>query len=261
MADYKIIKFPKSRIATIDVSEIGLMKHHIVGMIEVDVTDSREKIKKYKNNIAKISFNSWLMKTISITIKEYEAVASFLKGKSKVFIFEDIDISIIIEKELEGYKIPIPLIIHKVNKKSIETINEEIIEAKNKVLTNNDIILQKKASRLEHIYYYLPKFIRNIFWRYLLNSPIFAFNKMGNVAFTSVGMMGNINGWFIPISIHPICFGIGSIIKKPIVIDNRIIIREILNLTLKIDHDVIDGADMARFIRDLCKNIKNGIGL
>jgi pyruvate/2-oxoglutarate dehydrogenase complex dihydrolipoamide acyltransferase (E2) component len=45
------------------------------------------------------------------------------------------------------------------------------------------------------------------------------------------------------------------------VIDNNIEIREMLNMSLLIDHDVIDGAQVARFISDLSGNIENGIGL
>lgn len=48
----------------------------------------------------------------------------------------------------------------------------------------------------------------------------------------------------VEISVHPICFGIGSIIREPSVIDDRIEIREILNMSVLIDHDVIDGAPM-----------------
>lgn len=84
---------------------------------------------------------------------------------------------------------------------------------------------------------------------------------MGNVAFTSLGMMSIINGWFIPISVHPICFGIGSIIKKPRVVNNTIEIREMLNVSILLDHDVIDGAQMARFIGDLSKNIEKGLNI
>lgn len=54
---------------------------------------------------------------------------------------------------------------------------------------------------------------------------------------------------------------IRSIMNKPIVIDNKIEIREILNMIILLDHDVFDGAPMARFINDLSKNIRNGIGL
>lgn len=84
---------------------------------------------------------------------------------------------------------------------------------------------------------------------------------MGNVAITSVGMLGNLKGWFIPISIHPICFGLSSITKKPIVINDKIEIREILNMSILLDHDVIDGGQMVRFISALSKNIENGVNL
>jgi pyruvate/2-oxoglutarate dehydrogenase complex dihydrolipoamide acyltransferase (E2) component len=84
---------------------------------------------------------------------------------------------------------------------------------------------------------------------------------MGNVAFTSIGMICRIDGWFIPISVHPVCFGISSIIRKPVVVGDRIEIGEILKMTVPIDHDVMDGAPMSRFISALSDNIKNGMGL
>lgn len=84
---------------------------------------------------------------------------------------------------------------------------------------------------------------------------------MGNAVVSSLGMMGKINGWFIPKSVHPVCFGIGSVIKKPAVINDEIKIREILNMTILFDHDVIDGAPMVRFLKDLTFNIENASGL
>src|SRR5574344_9031 len=262
MANYKTKVFPDSRIASIDVCEIGKHKHHIVGLLEFDVTDSRIKIRKYnKNNQTKISFNAWLIHVIGKTIKKYETAGSYLIGKNNLMIFEDINISIIVEKKLNGTKVPIPLVIEKVNEISIVSETAKISMAKNQELTQKDITLQKNAKQTERIYYLLPRFLRLLFWKYLLKHPKFAFNKMGNVAFTSIGMMGKINGWFIPISVHPICFGIGSIIKKPTVIDNEIAIREILNVSILIDHDVMDGAPMARFINELRTNIENGLSL
>jgi len=90
----------------------------------------------------------------------------------------------------------------------------------------------------------------------MLGNPRIAYKRMGNAVITSVGMMGKINGWFIHRSIHPISFGIGSIIKKPVVIDNEIKIREILNMTVLVDHDTVDGAPMVRFLNDLTKQIE-----
>ncbi|MCI1647720.1 MAG: 2-oxo acid dehydrogenase subunit E2 [Bacteroides sp.] len=262
MPEYKIHKFPKSRIATIDVCEIGKQKHHITSLIELDITNSRKKIRAYNNHSSnKISFNAWIISVIGHTIHQYETVASYLNGKDKQLIFKDINVSVIVEKSLNGQKVPFPLIIEKANNISIENISKQINDAKNQKLTDKDIVLQKKTNRFESLYYSLPGFIRRSFWRYLLKHPKIAYKKMGNVAITSIGMMGQVKGWFIPISIHPICFGLSSITKKPVVVDDKIEIREILNMSILLDHDIIDGAPMARFIRDLSKNIENGTNL
>ncbi|KUO67119.1 MAG: dehydrogenase [Lutibacter sp. BRH_c52] len=262
MTKYKIQKFPDSRIATIDVCEIGKRKHHITGLVEVDVTETRKKIREYNmGHRYKISFNAWLISAICSTIKKYETSSSYLIGKNKLIIFDDINVSIVVEKDIKGIKVPIPLIIEKANEASTEFITKQINEAKIKEFSEKDMVLHKKTRQLEKIYYSLPRFLRNYFWKFLLKHPKLAYKKMGNVAITSIGMMGKVNGWFIPISVHPICFGISSIIKKPYVIDDRIEIREMLNMSILVDHDVIDGAPMAKLIGELSMNIENGLNL
>lgn len=260
MTDYRIDLFPKSRIATNDVCAIGLRKHHVVALTEIDVTAGREKMKIYKKN-HKGSFTAWLIQVISNTIGDYENVAAYLKGKRRLMLFKDVNVSLAVEKKIRDQKVPMPVIIEKANARSIESITQQINEARDLILTEKDIVLQNKSSRLELIYYHLPGFLRRYFWKYLLSHPKLAFGKMGNVAITSLGMMGKANGWFIPISVHPVCFGIGRVVKKPVVLNDQIVIREILNMTVLMDHDVIDGAQMARFISDLSVNIENGQGL
>lgn len=84
---------------------------------------------------------------------------------------------------------------------------------------------------------------------------------MGTVIVTSVGMIGTVNGWLIPYSIHPVCFASGSIVKKPGVVNDVVVIREFLEMTILIDHDVIDGAPAARFVSRLSGLIETGYGL
>lgn len=262
MPNYKVQRFQKSRIATIDICEIGKIKHHVTSFIEVDISKSREKIRAYnKQNDNKISFLAWIISVISCTLNKHENVSSFLSSKNRLVIFDDINVSLIVEKEINGQKVPIPMIIEKADKLRIEEISKQIRDAKIKQLTDDDIVLQKKASRLERVYYLLPGFIRRLVWRMLLKNPKLAFGKMGNVAITSIGMIGQIKGWFIPISVHPVCFGLSSIVKKPVVVEDRIEIREILNMSILFDHDVVDGAPIVRFVSELSKNIESGLRL
>ncbi|MBK7409559.1 MAG: 2-oxo acid dehydrogenase subunit E2 [Saprospirales bacterium] len=256
MPNYYFHPFPRSRIATFDVYAVGKQKHHISVLLECDVTDARQQLKAWKNQGRKVTFTSWLLKVIADTVGQHPEVAAFLHDKRKLIVFDDVNISLIVEKEVEGKKVPIPLVIEKAQKKSMEEIAAEIEQAKRARLSGKDIVLKRKTGFFESLYYHLPGSFRRMVWRYLLRHPRTAYRQMGNVGVTSVGMMGQVNGWFVHSSVHPLCFGIGSIIKKPVVKDDAIVAREVLNLTMLIDHDVIDGAPMARFVGELVKKVE-----
>jgi len=261
MNAYQYQSIPPSRIATFDIFSIGLSKHHVVVLLELDVTESSTKLKILKSKGIKISFTAWLIKVISKALEQHREAAAYLYNKRNLIIFNDINISILVEKKLKNAKVPMPLVIEKTSEKSAAVITKIIEDAKNQSLTDKDIVLNQRTKAYESIYYYLPGFIRRMIWRFLLSHPNIAYKNMGNVVVTSLGMMGKLNGWFIQKSVHPLSFGVGAIIKKPVVLNNEITIRDILNITILMDHDVIDGAPMVRFINDLAHLIENGAEL
>jgi pyruvate dehydrogenase E2 component (dihydrolipoamide acetyltransferase) len=70
----------------------------------------------------------------------------------------------------------------------------------------------------------------------------------GTFTITNVGVFGGVVG--LPIINQPqaAIMGIGTIIKRPVVIDDAIAIRPIVYLSLSYDHRIVDGADAARFL-------------
>ena len=251
-------RIPQSRIATFDTFSLGLLKHHVSALLEFDVTESRKRLQDLRKKGTNISFNAWIIKVISCVLHNHPEAAAFLYNKKKLLIFNDINISVLVEKVIHGKKVPIPVVIEKTNGKSAVEITSEIENAKNQKLTYQDIVINRQTSLSEKLYFLLPGILRRGIWKIILANPKFAYRKMGNAAITSIGMFGKVNGWFIHKSVHPVSFGIGSIIKKPVVVNNEIKIREILNMTILIDHDVIDGAPMVRLLNELTKYIENG---
>lgn len=260
---YKMETFPISRISTIDIGAVGIKKHHIKALVELDVTEARRKISERKKLSERISFNSWLIKCISHAVEEFPQIHGIRKGKRKVAIFNDIDVSIVVEREIDGKKVPLPYVIRRTNEKSITDICTEIRNAqKQSINDEGDYILgEKKNDSLMRLYYILPGFFRKMVWNHIIKSPFLTKQNMGTVIVTSVGMMGRINGWVMPVSVHPVCFAIGSIVKKPGVVDNRIEIREYLYVTVLVDHDIIDGAPAVRALSKFTKLVESGFGL
>ena len=61
-----------------------------------------------------------------------------------------------VEKDLEGKKVPIPLVIEKAQQKSMEEIAGEIERARQAKLSGKDIVLHRKTSIIESFYYRHP---------------------------------------------------------------------------------------------------------
>ena len=49
----------------------------------------------------------------------------------------------------------------------------------------------------------------------------------------------------------------GKVQEKPVVIGGEIVIRKILPLTLAFDHRIADGADAARFVAELVRQLSD----
>lgn len=258
---YSYQRIPRSRIATFDVYSVALHKHHVSAMLEFDVTDSRRMLQELRRGGHAVSFNAWLIKSISQVLLQHKEAAAYLYSKRKLMVFDDINISVMVEKKIGGKKVPIALLLEKTNEKSALEINEEIEKAKTQELSGKEVLLRKKLTRIENIYFSLPGFLRRSLWRIMLKRPRSAYGRMGNVVITSVGMMGTIKGWFLHKSVHPLSFGIGSVLKKPVVVGDLIKVREILNMTVLCDHDVLDGAPMVKFLNDLTHYIESGKGI
>lgn len=262
---YSVVRFPKSRIGTFDLGRIGRTKHHIAALLEIDVTDARSRLRTHRRESKiPVSFTSWLIKTISTAIVEHKEVHALLhRSKKKLIVFDDIDISLVVEKEVEGKLVPLPLVIRSTNRKTMAQIQEEITNAKSQsILNEGDYVLDDKLTTLQmKLYYLLPSAIRLLALNFILSRPLLRKKLMGTIIITSIGTKRKYSGWFIHKSYHNLSFGIGSVVKKPWVIDDEIKPREILNLTILMDHDVIDGAPMARFVAYLSHLMETASGL
>ena len=260
---YEVITHPKSRISTQDVCALGQKRHLIQAQIEIDVTEARKLIREHAKNGEEISFTAWLIKCISCICEEYKDIHGIKKGKNKIVVFDDVDISIIVEREVQGKQVPLPYVLRHTNNKSISDIYREIRQAQKQPIENEgDFVLGSgQKAYLMKAYYILPGFFRRFLMKRMMKSPMLAKKNMGTVIVTSLGMAGRFNGWFTPISIHPLTFAVGSIAKKPGYVHNTVEAREYLYVTALVDHDIIDGAPAARSLAKLIDLMEKGHGL
>ncbi|HUT82123.1 MAG TPA: 2-oxo acid dehydrogenase subunit E2, partial [Candidatus Bathyarchaeia archaeon] len=205
--------FSKMRKFVVESSEYGLSYHHMKGLLEIDVTEARKLIEAYKERTGKnISFTGWIMKCLGTAVNEHKAVHA-LRYKRKLIIFDDVDISVMVERIIDGRSFPVLTVIRKTNEKSVFEINEEIRKAQT---ISEEEMSQDKQKKRGLQFLSLPKFLRYLFfWRRLKRNPFFRKRFAGTISVTSVGMFGKGTGWAIPLSTHCFSVVLGGIKEKP----------------------------------------------
>jgi 2-oxoglutarate dehydrogenase complex dihydrolipoamide succinyltransferase (E2) component len=79
----------------------------------------------------------------------------------------------------------------------------------------------------------------------------------GTISITNAGVLGALAS--TPIIAHPqvAILGVHKIVKKPVVVDDEIVIRPIINFGLSFDHRVVDGGYAVQFLRKMIDHLEN----
>lgn len=128
IGSFKKCNFPQFRNPTIDTMIWGCKRHHIPILLEIDVTTARQAIHDRKTKTGEgLSFTGWIIKCLAQAVSEHKYVHALRQGKRQLVFFDDVDVTIIIERVTDtGEKLPMPYIIRQANEKTVAAIHAEI---------------------------------------------------------------------------------------------------------------------------------------
>jgi len=197
---------------------------HITMITEIDMTEVvtlRDELNKRVEKIhgVRVSFNDIIVKAVADALEKFPKFNATLSGNNLI-MFDDINIGVAMATD-EGL---IVVTIRQANKKSITEI---AIETKEK---------GKKAKRNEL-------------------SP----EELTGSTFT-VSNLGPFQvDLFIPVINPPetAILALGQIKKKPIVVEEKVVIRSMMMASCAVDHRVLDGAPAGQFLASLKETLEN----
>ena len=243
--DYDLYPFPAEREIVVDAGYLGTGRHIIHALVELDVTRARELLRAASEAQGRaLSFTAFIVASLARAIASHAKVQAYRDWRGRLVVYHDVDVVVMVE--LEPGAVAVPRIIRGANRKTVLEISDEIrsFQGQPQVKT--------RGSKLTATAPKVPRFVRLGFFRLLKWNPHWFKRLSGTVIVTSVGMFGRGGGWglgFLPL--HTLGVLVGGIAAKPAVVGGEIAIREFLNLTVSFDHDIVDGAPAARFVRSL----------
>jgi len=192
--------------------------------VEVDVTDLVTLRDKVKDSFREregfsLTYFSFFIYAVSKALEEYPELNSTWAG-DKIIQRGDINISIAVAKENELF-VPV---INDADDKNIKGIAKAIYQLADK--THNGTLTQDE-----------------------MTGGTFTVNNTGT--FGSVSSMGIIN--------YPqaAILQVEAIVKRPVIIDNMFAARDIVNLSLSLDHRILDGLVCGRFLARVKEILEN----
>ncbi len=249
---YRVIPFPAARQVIVDAGRAGSRRHLIHGLLEIDVTRPLELLHERQAQTGeKLSFTGFIVKCFAQAVAKYPSVHAYRNWRNQLILFDDVDVVTLIETQVGG--VAIPHVIRQANQKTFQQIHEEIRSVQTRPARS------AQSGGLVDLAPHLPAFVRDIFYWALKKNPNWFKQIQGTVIVTAVGMFVKNGGWgfgFLPF--HTIGLTVGGIAAKPGVVNDTIAIRQYLDLTISLDHDIVDGADAARFARYLSELIESG---
>jgi pyruvate/2-oxoglutarate dehydrogenase complex dihydrolipoamide acyltransferase (E2) component len=231
-------------------------KHCIHGLVEVDITRPRERLRQIKGSEGEaLSFTGFIVHCCARAVDEDKHLHAYLDWRGRLVIFDDVDVSLPVERQQDGRPVTLQTVIRRANRKSVRQIHREIRDLQAKELE------QTTWGRWLRWYVLVPRFLRLLFFRMAARVPSALKGFNGTVLVSSVGMFGNHAGWGIPLPGHTLSVTIGGIETKPVLVDGDLHSREHLCLTVTFDHDLVDGAPAARFVQRFAALVEEGAGL
>jgi len=170
----------------------------------------RSKINE--NNLVKVSFNDLIVKAIGLAMKKNPNTNVYWQNE-KIYQLNDIDVSVAVAID-EGLITPI---IKNADSKGLNLISGEIRELA-KLAKTNSLTPEQYTG--------------------------------GSITVSNLGMFGISEFAAIISPPQSSILAVGKIIKKPIVVDDEVVVGNTLKSTLSADHRVLDGAVAGKLLKD-----------
>jgi len=230
-------------------------RSNVHGLVEIDVTDARAQIRAIEAETGTaLSFTAFVVSCLAAALEEQPEVHRYHDWRGRVHEFEDVDVNVLVEREVDGERIGVPHVVRAANRRTVRSIHDEIRRVQTEQPSGTEAGFDGIVRRL-------PGFVRRQLWRLPQWFPTRWTHLAGTVAVTSVGMFGSGNGWAISPTNYTLQLTVGGIGSKPRLVDGELQSREFLSLTVTFDHDVVDGASAARFVQRLATHLEEGAGL
>jgi pyruvate/2-oxoglutarate dehydrogenase complex dihydrolipoamide acyltransferase (E2) component len=232
--------FPSNRQLVTAALRAGRRKMPMYGLVDVDVTTANQLLASHD---PPGSLTAFVVATVARAAAAHPEVHAYRNWRGQLVTHQHVDVGTMVEISTPQGPFAIPYLLRDADVRGVPELTAELHRVKREPLTSgNGRWLERAAPAATHIPGAVPALYA------VLARSVTARQRIGTVAVTAVGMFAGGGGFGItPLTLMSLEVVVGGMTQRPRAVDGQVSIRDVLDLTLVIDHNVVDGAPATRF--------------
>ncbi|MDQ1539473.1 MAG: hypothetical protein QOH29_199 [Actinomycetota bacterium] len=237
--------FPSSRRLVTAAVRAGQRIVPMHGLLEVDVTTARRQLAESE---PPLSFTAFIIASLGRAAAMHPAVHAYRDWRGRLVQHRHVDVQTLIEVQTDQGPFGLVHVVRDADIRDVADITAELRGVKSHPsATTAGRLLTTVAPALGRV----PGLYRLMFA--VMSRSRRVHRQSGTVQLSAVGMFAGGGGFAMaPPTLASLLVIVGGVSRRPAVVDaDRIEIREILDLTVTIDHTIVDGGPATRFGAEL----------
>ncbi len=240
--------FPSNRKFVLGAMRAGHRATPMTALVNIDVSDTWQRIEAEK-----LSPTGLILACVGRAVAAHPEVHAYRDFVGRLVTHQHVDVATMIEVPTSTGPFALAHPVRDTDLRTVTALSDELrqVRAEPAVGRSGRLLLRwgQVAGRM-------PGLV-SLFYFFARRSAKVR-SGIGTVAVSSVGMMTGGSGFVIgSLTVASISITVGGATERPWVVDGEVVVRRLLDLTVQIDHRVVDGAPAARFgatLRNLLEN-------
>jgi pyruvate/2-oxoglutarate dehydrogenase complex dihydrolipoamide acyltransferase (E2) component len=237
-------RFPSSRRLVTAAVRAGRRIMPMHGLFDVDVTTARRLLSEHE---PPLSLTAFIVASIGRAAAAHPQVHAYRDWRGRLVEHSYVDVQTVIEVPTVQGPFGLVHVVRDADIRSVADISAELRAVKeHSDTTTSGRLLTTLGPTLGRVPGLYPLMFAG------MSRSRRVHRATGTVQVTAVGMFAGGGGFAIaPPTLASLLLVVGGMSRRPRVIDDRVEVRDVLDLTMTIDHNVVDGSPATRFAADL----------
>jgi len=236
--------FPSDRRLVTAAMRAGRRMAPMQGLVDVDVTEANRLLARHD---PPATLTGFIVASVARAAAAHPHVHAYRNWRGQLITHHHVDVTTIVEISTPQGPFGLPHVLRDADVRGVSDLTAELHRVK------RDPSASRSGSWLERAGPAATRIPGAIAAMYAVMARSVAVRQhIGTVAVTAVGMFAGGGGFGLtPMTLMTLEVVVGGMTQRPRAVDGHIEIRDVLDLAIAIDHNVVDGAPATRFCADL----------